>query len=47
MRFFDRDRSECIQLPDLEESCLELRCNFHVDVPSLLLECFPDKQLLA
>jgi len=43
--FFDRDRNECIHLQDLEEACFELRSNFHVDVPTLLLECFPENQI--
>lgn len=43
--FFDRDRDENIHLQDLEEACFELRTNFHVDVPTLLLECFPDYQI--
>lgn len=43
--FFDRDRNECIHLQNLEEACLELRYNFHVDVPTLLMECFPNNQI--
>eukprot|EP00435_Cladocopium_sp_Y103_P027925 s563_g6.t3 len=43
--FFDRDRDENIHLQDLEEACFELRSNFHVDVPTLLLECFPENQI--
>ncbi|CAE7538806.1 rlmE [Symbiodinium natans] len=43
--FFDRDRQECIHRRDLEEACLDLRCNFHVDVPKLLVDCFPNKQI--
>jgi len=43
--FFDRDRQECIHRRDLEEACLDLRCNFSVDVPKLLVDCFPNKQI--
>ncbi|CAJ1455779.1 unnamed protein product [Effrenium voratum] len=43
--FFDRDRNERIHRRDLEEACVELRCQFHVDVPHLLLECFPNKEI--
>jgi len=43
--FFDRDRQESIHRRDLEEACLDLRCNFNVDVPKLLVDCFPNKQI--
>jgi Ca2+-binding EF-hand superfamily protein len=43
--FFDRDRSERIHRHDLEEACIDLNCNFHVDVQQCLLDCFPDHQI--
>eukprot|EP00931_Biecheleriopsis_adriatica_P038222 TRINITY_DN21916_c0_g1_i1.p1 TRINITY_DN21916_c0_g1~~TRINITY_DN21916_c0_g1_i1.p1 ORF type:complete len:647 (-),score=110.17 TRINITY_DN21916_c0_g1_i1:44-1984(-) len=44
--FFDRDKSGQIHRHDLEEACLDLHCvQFSVDVQSLLLSCFPDKQI--
>jgi len=44
-QFFDRDCSGQIHRYDLEEACLEMQCNFQVDVQQLLLDCFPDQQI--
>lgn len=40
--FFDRDRTSLIDAYNMEEACLDLHCNFHVDVQKLLLDCFPN-----
>mmetsp|Transcript_100695 Transcript_100695/g.285368 ORF Transcript_100695/g.285368 Transcript_100695/m.285368 type:complete len:641 (+) Transcript_100695:152-2074(+) len=44
-QFFDRDCSGRIHRHDLEEACLDLQCQFHGDVQTLLLSCFPDQQI--
>jgi len=43
--FFDRDRSGRIHRHSFEEACCELRCNYHVDIQILLLDCFPNNRI--